>query len=800
MKRVLPFLVLSVLPVAAEVVYQKPPKEVLDVLHAPAPPFTSVNPTRTHVALLERQLYPGIAEVAAPMLRLAGLRINPATNGPHSSFLTLTAITIKDLQTGAEKKVVVPPGAKLGSPDWSPDGKLFALSNRTATGIELWIGSTATGVLRKVPGVKVNSAIGSDVVWLAGSKELLVKTVPALRGAAPAAPAAPAGPNVQESAGRSGPVRTYQDMLKSPYDEKLFEYYCTSQLTVVDAATLKAAPVGKPALVSSVEPSPEGKHLLVTVIGKPFSYLHPFPDFPKDIQVWERAGKPVHTVASIPLEDKVPIEGVMTGPRNINWRPTEPATLIWWEALDGGDPKTKVSHRDKLMMQKAPFSSAPVEITRTVHRGRGVMHGEGGMAFVSDYDRNRRWATTTRLFLDDRSAEPKQIFSRNIQDRYRDPGTPVFKQLPNGFSIMQQDGDWIFLRGQGATPQGDRPFLNRMNLRTGQTETIFRAGDKGYESVVALLAADGSKFLTSWEDPATPPNLFLRTKGSDEKKQITSFTDPTPQLRRIKRQLVKYKRADGVDLSFTLFLPPDYKEGTRLPAVVWAYPLEYNDADTAGQIGGSTQRYVTMRGSSQLFLLLAGYAILNDATIPIVGDPETVNNTYVEQLVASAKAAIDKAAEMGVADPDRVGVSGHSYGGFMTANLLAHSDLFRAGVARSGAYNRTLTPFGFQSERRTFWEASGVYMKMSPFTYANKINEPILLIHGEADNNAGTFPIQSDRLYQAVRGHGGTVRLVFLPSESHGYSAKESIEHTLWETISWFDKYVKNAPKRGASN
>jgi dipeptidyl aminopeptidase/acylaminoacyl peptidase len=369
------------------------------------------------------------------------------------------------------------------------------------------------------------------------------------------------------------------------------------------------------------------------------------------------------------------------------------------------------------------------------------------------------------------------------------------QQLPNGKSVMRQSGSFIFLAGSGATPEGDRPFLDRMNLDTLQAERLFQADAKGYETVLSLLSEDGSKFLTIYESPEEPPNLYLRSRESAERKALTNFPDPTPQIRRIQQRLVKYKREDGVELSFTLMLPPDYKEGTRLPTILYAYPLEYNDPQTAGQVSGSTQRFVTIRGASHLFLLLAGYAILNDATIPIVGDFQTVNNTYVEQLVSSAKAAIGKAVELGVTDPDRVGATGHSYGGFMTANLLAHCDLFRAGVARSGAYNRTLTPFGFQSERRTFWEAPETYIKMSPFSYADKIKEPILLIHGEADNNSGTFPIQSERLYQAIRGNGGQVRLVMLPHESHGYSAKESIEHVIWETREWFDRYVKNAGK-----
>jgi dipeptidyl aminopeptidase/acylaminoacyl peptidase len=274
---------------------------------------------------------------------------------------------------------------------------------------------------------------------------------------------------------------------------------------------------------------------------------------------------------------------------------------------------------------------------------------------------------------------------------------------------------------------------------------------------------------------------------------LTHYKDPAPQLRSIKKELVTYKRPDGVQLSFTLYLPPDYKPGERLPTIVWAYPLEFNDAGTAGQVVGSPNLFTTLNGNSILFMLTQGYAILDNATMPVVGDPETVNNTYIEQIVASAKAAIDKAVDMGVTDRNRVGVGGHSYGAFMTANLLAHSDLFRAGVARSGAYNRTLTPFGFQSERRTLWQAPEMYARVSPFMYADKIKTPLLLIHGEADNNPGTFPVQSERMYQAIKGNGGTVRLVLLPLESHGYVARESVEHVLYEMISWFDRWVKPA-------
>jgi dipeptidyl aminopeptidase/acylaminoacyl peptidase len=588
-------------------------------------------------------------------------------------------------------------------------------------------------------------------------------------------------------------------LLKSPHDENLFEYYATSQLALVDSTSGKTTLVGQAAIFQSIDPAPDGHHLLVTRAHRPFSYLYPDFAFPKELEVWDTKGKVVYKLASLPLADQVPIDGVITGPRTPRWRPNEPATLIWVKALDGGDPKKKVAHRDSVLMLKAPFTSQPVEIFKTEHRFSGGASTEKGLLLVSDFERDKRWVRTFLINPDKPEAAPKLIWSRNQQDRYNDAGTPVTRALNGQRAIMQKD-DWIFLSGNGASPEGDRPFLNGFNLQTGNTDPLFRSDAKSYETFVAFLSDDGRQFITRRETATEAPNYFVRFSGdaaANAPRALTKFPDPMPQLRGIKKQRVTYKRADGVQCSFTLYLPPDYKEGTRLPTVVWAYPLEFTDASTAGQITGSTQRATTITGPSHLFFLLEGYAVLDNATMPVVGTPETVNNTYVEQIVMSAKAAIDKATEMGVTDPERVGVGGHSYGAFMTANLLAHSDLFRAGIARSGAYNRTLTPFGFQSERRTIWEAPELYLKVSPFMFASKINEPMLMIHGEADDNTGTFPIQSERMYQAMKGNGATVRLVMLPHEAHGYAGRESIEHVLFEMISWFDKYVKHAPPRG---
>ncbi len=788
--------------------YQKPAQEIVDVLSAPSTPRAIVSPTYTHVLLAEPLRYPPIAVVAQPMLRLAGLRINPRNNGPHRANLDISMV-LKRIDDGSEVKIELPANAKIGSEKWSPDGKQFAFTNTTETTVELWVGDASSGHVHKIQGVRVNAILtppgggfrrqrDSVLQWMPDGKHLLVQTVPGGRGAAPVEAAIPTGPHTQESFGHTGPIRTYEDMLSNAHDEDLFDYYATAQLAIVETSSGRAEPRGKPAIFLTVNPAPDGQHLLVARVHRPYSYLHPINDFPKDVEIWNSAGSVVHKVANLPLADRVPIEGVPTGPRDYEWQPNEAAALVWVEAMDGGNPKEKVPHRDRIVMLKAPFNSPPQEVFQTEQRFRGMEFSEkGGVVFVEDFERNRRWQ---RMFLvsgDHPAGAPKLLWGLNIQDRYHSPGTPLLRTLPTGQSVVRQDGNTIFLSSLGAGPEGDRPFLDRMNVETGKTERLFRSSATSYESFAALLDDSGSKILTLREDQNNPPNYIVRTLGSNpSERALTHYSDPTPQLKGITKQLVTYKRQDGVPLSFTLYLPPGYKAGTRLPTVVWAYPLEYNDADTAGQISGSVQRFTTIVGPSHLFFLLRGYAILDNAAMPVIGDPETVNNTYLEQIVMDGKAAIDKAVEMGVTDRERVGVGGHSYGAFMTANLLSHSNLFRAGIARSGAYNRTLTPFGFQTERRTIWESPDVYLRMSPFLNAEKIKTPILLIHGEADDNTGTFPIQSERMYQAIRGNGGTVRLVMLPAEAHGYQARETIEHVLHEMIAWFDKYVKGAEPR----
>jgi dipeptidyl aminopeptidase/acylaminoacyl peptidase len=779
--------------VQAQQEYQKAPKEIRDILDAAPTPVVSVSPDRQRLLFLYGERHPAIDELAEPMLRLAGLRINPRNNGPHRPPRFVSG-WLQALPDGAKKKVALPADAHLGFPSWAPDGKRFAFTNTTFNKIELHLAESA-GAVKRVEGLTLNSAVGQPFHWMPGSQTLLCQTI--VKDRPPPPGRRHSGPTIQESFGKPSPVRTFQDLLQNAHDEDLFDYYATSQLALCDPANGKVTAIGKPGIFTSVAPAPDGKHILVTRLRRPYSYLLPAFAFPKDIEVWDLKGKVVHGVASLPLADQVPIDGVPTGPRHVHWRPTDPATLVWVEALDDGDPRKKVKHRDQLRMRSYPFKEPDIHIGpffMLQQRFAGIAWSEGGQALIEEFERDKRWERTHLVNV----AKPKEparlVWDRSVHDRYRDPGKPVTRMLPSGQRIVREHNGGIFLIGEGASPKGDRPFLDRLELATLKTTRLFQPADKCYETVVALLAPDGSQLLTRHEAPTDPPNYFLRVPAKDTKTALTKFADPYPQLRHVKKELVTYKRPDGVSLSFTLYLPPNHKKGERLPAVLWAYPREFVDASTAGQVSGSSDRFTTIGGTSHLFFLLQGYAVLDGATMPVVGDPETVNNTYIEQIVASAKAAIDKADEMGVIDKKRVGVGGHSYGAFMTANLLAHSDLFRAGIARSGAYNRSLTPFGFQSERRTFWQAPEMYFKVSPFMHAHKIKAPILLMHGEVDNNSGTFPMQSERMYHAIKGNGGTVRYVTLPHESHGYLARESVEHTLYEMLSWFDRYVKNAP------
>ncbi|MBN8884520.1 MAG: S9 family peptidase [Rudaea sp.] len=795
--------------------YDQPPKPLLDVLHAPSPPAPFVNSQGSKILLVSPLQYPAMSRVAEPFLRLGGVRVEPRNRSRHDTpagygiRACMHDFTLVDVATSKETKVAFPQGLCPAAPSWSVDGTQFAFENAAADSVELWIGDANTGEIHRIDGVRLNPMFDDAVQWLGGAKSLLVKLVPEGQGAPPADSGVPAGPDIQEAIGEKGESSTYEarDTLSGKHDEDLFDYYGASQLAVVDAANGSVRRVGKAALYTGVSVAPDGNHVLYQAIKRPYSYAVTYERFPHDVGVLDLAHDKVQVIASLPLADRVPVHGEPLGPRDFDWRANEPATLVWAEALDNGDWKVKVPARDKVMMLKAPFTAKPAEILRTEQRFVGFAWGAApSLAFMMEIDANRHWRKTSIVDVDAPKQKPRVLWDMSSDERYKNPGSFAFRRLPNGAYVVRQDGDDVYLRGQGASPQGDRPFLDRLNLKTLTSERLFRSDASAFDRFLAFGAAPG-QFMTWHESITDPPNAFMRTLGEKSANAaegeaafastaapVTHVPDPTPELRKIKKQLVKYKRADGVDLSFTLYTPPDYKEGTKLPAVLYAYPLDYADSKQAGQVSGSQQTFTRL--PPYRLLLLAGYAVIDNAAFPVVGDPKTAYDTYLEQLVADAKAAVDKAVELGVVDRERIGVTGHSHGALMTVNLLAHSDLFRAGVATSGSYNKTLTPFGFQNERRSIWDAQKVYLDVSPFFYADKLKLPLLLVHGEDDANPGTEPVQARKLYQAVRGNGGTTRLVMLPHEPHWYTAMESNEQLVAEMLKWFDRYVKDAKPR----
>ncbi len=796
MRRLLLLLAAVTTPLAAQTGYKQPPNAIAKVLDAPAPPAASISPDKSRLIVIERNGLPSISEVGAPYLRLAGDRVNPRTNGSWRETF-VRGLVVRPLGGTTETRIQSPAGAKIAHVSWSDDSKKIAFTVTGSDGIKLWVANAATGAAHKVADVALNG-IQNPCSWM-DVTHLICATIPAARGAAPAVPNYPEGPVVQETDGRKLPAPTFEDLLGSPHDEKLFDYYFASQLAVIGTDG-SVAKVGVAGIHTRVAPSPDGKYLLVGTIHRPYSYQVTMQRFPTLIEVWDRAGTVVRKIEDVPLQDLAPGPGANdaaeAGPRGMAWRGDQPAALYWIQALDNGDPLVKVPKRDHVVTLSAPFTGSPKELLAVEFRATNVVWAATDLAIVNELSRRERKVRTWAVTPSNPAQTPRLLWDRASDDRYADPGAFVVARGPFGAIVMltSKDKRFAYLNGAGASSEGDRPFLDQYELATGKTTRLWRSEAPFYESITTLLDDGGARVITLRESANDPPNYFIREIASGKLTQLTQAKDPAPEFAAVKREFVKYKRGDGVELTAMVYLPPGYDKARdgRLPFFLWAYPAEFESPMAASQVTGSPYRFTRPQGASRLFMLTQGYGVMDDPRIPIVaqngGKP---NDNYVQQLVAGAKAAIDKIVEMGVADRDRIAVGGHSYGGFMTANLLAHTDFFKAGIAESGAYNRTLTPFGFQNEQRTYWEAKDVYTQMSPFMYADSIRTPILLVHGAADDNTGTFPINSERLFAAIKGNGGIARLVMLPAEAHGYRARESIGHVLAEEVTWLDKYVK---------
>eukprot|EP00388_Colpodella_angusta_P003915 GDKJ01013427.1.p1 GENE.GDKJ01013427.1~~GDKJ01013427.1.p1 ORF type:complete len:784 (-),score=77.17 GDKJ01013427.1:1600-3951(-) len=774
--------------------YQTPPKVIADLVTASPTPSVSVDSRGEWMVLLQRAAQPSITQLAEPELRLAGLRINPANNGP-SRTTYFVGIRLRKV-VGKEEIAIkgLPEKPLLNYASWSPDESKIAFCHSSPEKIELWVLDIETATAKKVSDLAMNAVFGHPYSWLSDGKSLLAKVVVPKRGNPPQKNAVPKGPTILENLGKTNPSRTYQDLLKNESDEKLFEFYATAELVRISLEGTEEKII-EASIIQSASSSPDGQYLLVKTIRRPFSYLVPYSRFPQKIDVLNIDGAFIKTLADNPLIENIPIsfDAVQKEPRGFNWRHDTPATVYWVEAQDGGDPKNEVAVRDRVITLSSPFTEVTKTIAETGYRYAGIIWANENLALIDEYWHKTR-RVITKIIDPSGGKEAVVLFDRSSEDKYNEPGNPSTKKNQYGRLVMDlQKDNSVFMTGDGASAEGDRPFVDILNLTTKETNRLWRSEAPFYERPIAILDNEKQIILTIRESKQDNPNYFIRDLKQQNSTQITFFPHPYPALKGVEKQVLKYKRHDGVELTANLYLPADYqKEQGALPCLLEAYPLEFKDKSNAGQISGSPYEFTSIYWGSPIFWVTQGFAILEGTSIPIVGEGTTEpNDTYLEQLVAGAKAAIDEGAKLGVVDPNKVGVMGHSYGGFMVANLLSHSDLFKAGIARSGAYNRTLTPFGFQGEERTFWQTPETYHKMSPFNYADKMKIPLLLIHGEADNNTGTFPIQSERYYNALKGLGATVRYVQLPYESHGYQAKESILHMLWEMNTWLNTYVK---------
>lgn len=776
--------------------YQTPPKDIADLLLAKPTPGVSIDSKASWMLLSERNSYPTVDELGQPEIRIAGLRLNPNNFSPSRQNY-INNFILKNIKTGQEIKVQgLPTNLLAGNVSWNPSETKIAFTNTTANVVDLYLIDVVTQKASKINKKAVNTVLGSPYTWL-DDNTVIYKSATQLATSAPKKSITPKGPTIQQNLGKTAPSATFQDLIKSPYDEQLFEFYATSQL--VQHKNGVETNIGKAAIIASFVLSPDKKYLLQKTLKKPFSYLVTAFGFPSTVAITDLKGNVVKLLADLPSTEGTPSgnDNTQNVPRSFDWRDDEAATITWATPLDSGLIKNKVEYHDAVYALSAPFTGVAKELFKTQLRYSGTNWGNSSIALVQEVSRAKQLGRVSRYNTLTNTLE--KLYERNQTDAYNNPGSPVTSKNEFGRQVIltTDNGTKLLMNNTtGSSPKGDLPFLAKFDLSSKQNEIIWRCQEGVYEYITDVLDANKLVLISRRESQKDAPNFFLKNlvlRIAD--RPLTSFSNPYPSLEGVTKQKISYKRADGVDLTGDLYLPKGYhkeKDGL-LPVLMWAYPREFNSAADAAQVRGSQSRFTTISWASPIFYVTQGYAVLDNAEFPIVAASadKKPNDNFVAQLQMNAEAAINKLSDLGVGDKNRVAVGGHSYGAFMTANLLAHTNLFKAGIARSGAYNRTLTPFGFQNEDRTYWQAPQLYFEMSPFSYADKIKTPTLLIHGDTDDNPGTFPINSERLYNAIKGNGGTVRFVFLPYEAHSYRGKENLLHMLWEQYTWLEKYVK---------
>jgi dipeptidyl aminopeptidase/acylaminoacyl peptidase len=779
--------------------YQKPSKSILDLADYERAPSVSMDTKKEYMLLTYRNTYKTLEDLNQDELRLGGLRINPITN-ISSTVTYINNIKLRKIKDKNEVQVSgLPANPRISNMSWSPNDKKISFSHTTNSGVELWVLDVASAKATKLTEATANANLGNPFSWFSDSENILVKMLPKNRAALlDPKKDLPTGPIISNAEGSKSQNRTYADMLKNKNDETNFENIVTSELYKVSlngtATLFKSAD-----MYSGESFSPDGNYLMLTTIQKPFSYIVPLSRFPSKTVVYDKTGNVVKTVNEVTLNEIMPkgFSSVRKGKRSMNWRTDKPATLAYVVALDEGDQANKVPFRDEVFLWNAPFSVEPTSLLKTPQRYGGIIWGNDNVAIASDDWYDTRNTKTYLINPSNPNEAPKVISDRNSQDIYSDPGN--FETIKNqyGKRVLALENDNAYLMGDGYTKDGQFPFIDEFSLKTLKTKRIYTSTytDKK-EDLLSIEDFKKGDVLVQIQSKSDYPNYYFRNiKQKNKLTPITAFKNPFESIKNVSKEVIKYKRKDGVELSGTLYLPAGYDKvkKEKLPLLIWAYPAEYKDKNSAGQSNQNPNEFTFPNYGSFVYWVTKGYVVLDDAAFPIIGEGTTEpNDNFISQLVDNAEAAINAVDALGYINRKKVAVGGHSYGAFMTANLLTHSKLFACGIARSGAYNRTLTPFGFQSEQRNYWETPEVYNAMSPFMNADKMKTPLLLVHGEADNNPGTFTLQTERYFQALKGLGAPARMLILPKESHGYSAKENILHLLWEQDQFLEKHLKN--------
>jgi len=789
MKKILFLFIAAILTTLQAGNYKEPPAEISKLLDVPADEYLS--PIRdTQLAIkLAYEPFTSLATLSEDFLELAGSRINPVTSSVviKNRFLYLklynhlTNSTTTIAESGADY---------ILDYSISPSKHYLAIKMQKLDGIYLTVYDLVKSKSVYLSSFKLNNVLDDLAVQWVKNDGLMLMTVPEKRAPLKIRSAEFIVPRTEETSGQSAKLRTFQSLLKDEYDRYLFEHFFTSQPVLLSLPQGKIEKIGKPDIYTVFEMSPDGKFINAKRINKPYSFAVPYYRFGYTREILNTKGKMVKELTTKPVQEEIPVDGVEQGARYFSWLPGRPAEICWLEAQDKGDPEITVPERDWLYSSAAPFVNSSVKIKCKERLSDLEFFADGQRVMVTEYDNNKEW---NRCYIADLNgkAVSQEVYSLSENDKYAHPGSLLKSFDLSGQEIILEKNGFCFYKNPGYTPNGTKPALDAINFTTSEKKRVFQSDSTAYERISNFWGKSNDSLVVASESPEQPLNYYICDLKTGKRIALTNNQDKQPQLRSIKKELVNYFRADSLKLNGSLYLPPDYEPGKKYPLVIWAYPREFTDAALAGQVSGTANNYLRFGGWSPLYLTLLGYVVLDNASMPVVGNVKERNDNFITQIVDNAKAAIDYLDKRGIIDPNKVAVGGHSYGAFMTAVLLAESNLFKAGIAQSGAYNRTLTPFGFQSEKRSYWQAKEFYNRVSPFNNVEKLKSPLLLIHGEKDSNPGTYPIQSERMYAAIKGNGGTARLVILPYEDHGYEAKESVKQMIAETVEWLDKYLK---------